>query len=187
MLRDGAWLADRLADTADRLLGGAGERLAGKMIDAVRGTVNGTVGVAIVEGLIIGIGYYVGGVPNPALFTLLTIAFAMLPMGAEIAVAAATLMLLLQGGGLLPAVGVFAFGMAVTVVGDNVFWPALVGRTARLPFLVTLIGVLGGVQVFGLIGLFLGPVIMTAFLTVWREWVLVEERPADAQPEPPDR
>jgi predicted PurR-regulated permease PerM len=43
------------------------------------------------------------------------------------------------------------------------------------------------VQVFGLIGLFLGPVIMTAFLTVWREWVLMEERPAAPQPEPPAR
>jgi predicted PurR-regulated permease PerM len=51
-------------------------------------------------------------------------------------------------------------------------WPTLVGNAARLPFLVALIGIFGGLQVFGLIGLFVGPVIMAALLTIWREWLV---------------
>jgi predicted PurR-regulated permease PerM len=58
------------------------------------------------------------------------------------------------------------------LVGDHFVWPNLVGGAARLPFLAALIGIFGGVQAFGLLGLFLGPVIMAAFLTIWREWLM---------------
>jgi predicted PurR-regulated permease PerM len=61
--------------------------------------------------------------------------------------------------------------MVVMLAGDHFVWPTLVGNSARLPFLVALIGIFGGLQVFGLIGLFVGPVIMAALLTVWREWL----------------
>ena len=81
-LRHGSWVANRCLETADRLLGLPGERLASKMVDAIRGTVNGTVTVAVVEGVLNGAAYFVAGVPNPLLFTLLTMAFAMVPFGA---------------------------------------------------------------------------------------------------------
>jgi predicted PurR-regulated permease PerM len=171
MFRDGGWLAERVLETADRLLGDPGERLASRTADAVRGTVNGTVVIAVGEGIIIGIAYAAIGLSDPVLLTLITIAFAMLPLGAEIAVSLVSVLLIVQGGSFLTAAGLWSFGMAVTIIGDNFLWPALVGRTARLPFLLALIGVLGGVQTFGLIGLFLGPVIMAALLTVWREWI----------------
>jgi predicted PurR-regulated permease PerM len=171
LYRDGGQLAERAIATTDRFLGDPGERLATKMVEAVRGTVNGTVVVAVIEGIIIGAGYALIGAPNATLLALLTIAFAMLPLGAEIAVTLVSLMLLVQGFGLLPVLLLWLFGMAVTIVGDNFIWPALVGRAARLPFLLALIGVLGGVQAFGLIGLFIGPVIMAVLLVVWREWI----------------
>ncbi len=106
-------------------------------------------------------------------------ALAMLPLGAEIAVTLVSLILLVQGFGFLPVLALWAFGMAVTIIGDNVVWPALVGRSARLPFLLALIGVLGGAQTFGLIGLFIGPVIMAVVLTVWREWIAPRQRRAE--------
>jgi len=171
-LRHGAWISDRLLDTADRILGDPGERLARKMVGAVRGTVNGTVLVAFAEGLLIGIAYVLAGVPSPVLFTLLTIAFAMVPFGAWAAFLVASVVLLISGGNLWPALAVFGWGAAVMLAGDHFVWPTLVGNSARLPFLVALIGIFGGLQVFGLIGLFVGPVIMAALLTVWREWLV---------------
>ena len=168
----GTWIGARLLDTADRLLGDPGERLAGKMIEAVRGTVHGTVVVAVAEGCIIGIGYLLAGVPNAFLFIVLTIAFAMLPFGAWAAFTAASVLLLAHGGSALAAAGVFGFGAFVMLVGDHFVWPKLVGGAARLPFLAALIGIFGGLQVFGLLGLFVGPVVMAAFLTVWREWLI---------------
>jgi predicted PurR-regulated permease PerM len=134
-------------------------------------TVNGTVLVAFAEGLLIGIAYVLAGVPSPVLFTLLTIAFAMVPFGAWVAFSVASLVLLISGGNLWPALAVFGWGAAVMLTGDHFVWPTLVGNAARLPFLVALIGIFGGLQVFGLIGLFVGPVIMAALLTVWREWL----------------
>ena len=57
------------------------------------------------------------------------------------------------------------------LIGDNFVQPALIGGAARLPFLAALIGIFGGIEAFGLVGLFLGPVIMAALLTIWREWI----------------
>ena len=141
------------------------------MVNAVRGTVNGTVVVAIVEGLLIGIAYGLAGIPNPLLFMLLTTAFAMLPFGAWAAFTTASLVLLFGGGSIWAAIAVFGWGAAVMLIGDNFVWPTLVGGAARLPFLFALVGIFGGLEAFGLIGLFIGPVVMAALLTIWREWL----------------
>ena len=179
LLQNGRWIARRALETADRIFGDPGEGLAGKMTEAIRGTVNGTVVVAVAEGLLIGLGYTVAGVPNPLLFTVLTAAFAMLPFGAWAAFTAAALTLGIAGGEPWMAVAVFAWGALVMVVGDNFVWPTLVGGAARLPFLFAFVGIFGGLATFGLLGLFLGPVIMAAVLTVWREWVMPREPQSD--------
>jgi predicted PurR-regulated permease PerM len=142
------------------------------MVGAIRGTVNGTIVVAVAEGLLIGAAYVLAGVPNPVLFTVLTMAFAMLPFGAWAAFTAAALALIVSGGNGLAALAVFAWGALVMLTGDHYVWPTLVGGAARLPFLFAFVGIFGGIATFGLLGLFLGPVIMAALLTVWREWVI---------------
>ena len=171
LLRDGTWLAERALATAERPLGNPGERLASKIADAIRATVNGTVAAAIVKGAAIGIGYFLTGVPHPLLFVVLTVALGMVPLGAWVALSAASLILAFQDGAVLAATGLFGFGAATLLIGEYLIQPALIGGTARLPFLLVLIGILGGMQSFGLVGLFLGPVIMAALLTVWREWI----------------
>jgi predicted PurR-regulated permease PerM len=171
LLRNGRSISDRLLETCDRLFGEAGEGLAEKMVDATRGTVNGTVLVAVGEGLLIGAGYLVAGVPNAIVFTILTTTFAMLPFGAWLAFTAAALILLSGGGSGVAAVGVFGWGAIVMFAGDHFVWPTLVGDSARLPFLFAFVGIFGGLAAFGLLGLFLGPVIMAALLVVWREWI----------------
>lgn len=172
MLRNGRSMARRFLMTSDRIFGDPGEGLVEKMVGAIRGTVNGTVVVAIAEGLLIGGAYALVGVPNPILFTVLTIAFAMLPFGAWAAFTAAAVTLGVSGGSGLAVFCVFAWGAVVMLVGDHFVWPTLVGGAARLPFLFAFIGIFGGIATFGLLGLFLGPVIMAALLTIWREWVV---------------
>ncbi len=172
ILQNGAWIGNRVLDTADKILGDPGERLASKMVETVRGTVNGTVIVAVAEGIIIGAAYVAAGVPNPLLFALLTIAFAMVPLGAWVVFTSAALLLVVQGGSVFAATAVFFFGAVVMLIGDMFVWPNLVGTQARLPFLAALIGIFGGLQTFGLIGLFIGPMILGALWIVWREWLL---------------
>lgn len=172
LLRNGLWIANRVLETADRILGDPGERLASKMVDAVRSTVTGTISVAFTEGVLIGIGYFIAGVPNALLFTFLTMAFAMVPFGAWVAFTSAALVLIAQGANGLAVGGVFAWGALVMLTGDHFVTPRLIAGAARLPFLWAFIGIFGGLQAFGLLGLFLGPVIMAALLTVWREWLV---------------
>jgi predicted PurR-regulated permease PerM len=183
LLRDGAWIGNRVLDTADQLFGTPGERLASRTVETVQGTVNGTVVVAVAEGILIGAAYVIAGVPNPLLFALGTMAFATVPLGAWVVFSAAALLLVLQGGSVLAAAGLWGFGAVVMLIGDMFVWPALVGSRTRLPFLLALIGIFGGLQAFGLIGLFIGPMILAAFWAVWREWIgpaaAGAQRPAD--------
>ena len=113
---------------------------------SIRGTFNGTVLVALGEGVLIGIGYFIAGVPSTVLFIVLTVALAMLPFGAWFAFTSAALLVLSQGGGLLVAGLLFGWGAVVMVIGDNFIQPGLVGGSVRLPFLWALIGIFGGVE-----------------------------------------
>ena len=66
----------------------------------------------------------------------------------------------------------------VVFVADHFVRPVLIGGAIRLPFLWVLMGILGGLEAFGILGLFLGPAIMAALISLWREWT-------DASPAPP--
>jgi predicted PurR-regulated permease PerM len=174
LLRDGTAISDRLAMLAKFWLGQPGKRFLQELVTAVRGVVNGTVVVAVAEGLPISVGYWLAKVPHSVTFAILTIVFAMLPLGAWVAFTAATIALLLNGGTPLVALGLFGWGVVVMLTGDNFVQPALIGGAARLPFLLSLVAILGGIETFGLVGVFLGPIIMAAFLTALREWTYNE-------------
>lgn len=96
------------------------------MIDATRATVNGTVLVAVGEGIAIGIGYYVAGVPNALIFVIFTTAFAMIPFGAWLAFSVAAVISISGGGSGIAAVGIFLWGTLVMLAGDHFVWPTLV-------------------------------------------------------------
>ena len=170
ILYDGERLAANVFRTARRFYGDFGERFVDQMGAAVRAAVNGTVLVAIGEGTLIGIGYAVAGVPRPLLFTIATIAFAMLPLGAWAAFSVATIALLIQGH-VAAAVGLFIFAAMVMLIGDNLVQPALVGNSIELPFLWIFIATFGGLEQLGVVGLFVGPAIMAAVFFVWNEWL----------------
>lgn len=170
LLRHGGSLGAHGLRLIARSVGPGGDAFAERLVDAVRVTVVGTVFVALGEGALIGIGYAIAGVPKPVLFALMTATFAMLPFGAWLVFSVASATLLLDGASVAAAL-LFAYGAAVMLVGDNVVQPALIGRRAELPFLLALIGIFGGIASMGLVGLFVGPVIMTALRITTREWL----------------
>ncbi len=168
LLRDGERLGAWAMQLAEHQLGAFGPRFLEQMVFAVRATVIGTIAVAIGEGLIIGAGYVVAGVPHAVLLALLTMTFAMLPFGAWIVFSVATVILLVNGQP-VPAALLFVYGAAVMVIGDNLVTPYIVGARVRLPFLLAFIGAFGGLAAFGLIGIFVGPVVMAGLMIVLRE------------------
>jgi predicted PurR-regulated permease PerM len=66
---------------------------------------------------------------------------------------------------------VAVIGLAVVFVADHFVRPVFIGEATRLPFLWVLLGILGGVEVWGLIGLVMGPALMAVLMLLWREWV----------------
>jgi predicted PurR-regulated permease PerM len=170
VLRDGESLARQMHRASQRAFGPAGERIAQQMVAAVHGTVDGLVLVGLGEGLLLGIAYALAGVPHPTSFGVLTALAAMIPFGAAVLFIVATLLLLVNGS-LVGAIAVFAAGVVVTFAADHFVRPVLIGGATRLPFLWVLLGILGGVAVWGLFGLFFGPALMAALMLLWREWV----------------
>ena len=122
--------------------------------------------------------------PHPALFGALTGILAMIPFGAPLVLAVAALTLFVQGG-IGFAIGLFAFGMIVVFVADHFVRPVLIGGATRLPFLWVLLGILGGLETFGLLGLFLGPAVMAALNSLWRDWTSDQAADTAAPGDPP--
>ena len=176
LFKEGDVVSLQLQRASARAFGPAGERIGRQMIASVHGTVDGLVLVGLAEGFILGIAYVIAGVPHPTLFGLFTAVAAMVPFGAAVAFGIAALTLLIQGS-IVSAVVIGALGMVVTFVADHFFRPTLIGSATRLPFLWVLLGILGGVETWGRLGLFLGPAIMAALMLLWREWT---GRPGEA-------
>ncbi|MDO9049178.1 MAG: AI-2E family transporter [Methylobacter sp.] len=139
-----------------------------------RAVVYGLVLAALGQGVLAGLGYAVAGVQAPVLLGAVTALLALVPMGATLVWLPVSIMLMLteqpwQGIGLL----LWGF-LAVSTV-DNVIRPLVISGAGRIPFLVVLFGVLGGLSAFGAVGLFLGPVILAVLLSVWQAWLKLQK------------
>jgi hypothetical protein len=126
--------------------------------------------VGLAEGGLMGVVYALAGVPHAALMALLTGLVSVIPMGATLAA--------LLAAGILAALGSPLAGAVVAVVGvvgifiaDHFVRPVMIGDATRLPFVWVLLGILGGVEVWGLIGLVLGPALIAALMLLWREFI----------------
>jgi len=169
LFRDGGALAERLRDLSDRVIGVRGERIAQQMIAAVHGTVSGLVLVGLAEGILLGLAYLAAGLPYPASFGAVTGVAAVIPFAAPAVYSLAGLYLLAIGN-TLGGIIVIGFGSVVVFIADHFVRPFLIGGAARLPFLLVLLGILGGLETMGFLGLFLGPAVMAALVALWREW-----------------
>ena len=136
--------------------------------DTSRAVVYGLVLAAFGQGTIAGIGYAMFGVSTPVLLGALTALLALIPMGATLIWLPTALMLLIHED-LWAGLGLLAWGFLAVSTVDNVIRPLVICGTSQTPFLIVLFGVFGGLIAFGAIGLFLGPVILSVLLAVWRE------------------
>jgi len=167
-------IAVRLRMLLHRVAGDQADRLAEVTGATVRGVVYGIVGTAVVQGILTAFGLWLSGVPRPVLLGLLAGLIAVLPIGAPVVWIPAALWLL--GTGHL-GWGIFlaVYGVVAVSGADSLIRPWFIARGAHLPFLLTILGVLGGVLAFGLLGIFLGPVLLGVGFTLLDEWGKEEE------------
>lgn len=174
-------LRTEVPQVCERLFGPTVDRLLKRAVDAIRATVDGIVIVALAEGAVMAGVYAAAGVPHPILSGAITGVFAMIPFAAPLVFGVLALILLTQGA-LAGAIAVIVGGSVVLFLADHFVRPAIIGGGAQLPFLWVLLGILGGVESFGLVGIFLGPALMAALVALWRGWV-AESMPPEPAPE----
>jgi predicted PurR-regulated permease PerM len=159
-----------------RLFGSSVDRLLRRVVSAIRAAVDGIVFVAVGEGAIMCGVYALAHAPHPILSGVITGVFATIPFAAPIVFGTVAVVLVVRGS-IAAAIVVGAAGTLVLFIADHFVRPVIIGEGAKLPFLWALLAILGGVESFGLVGIFIGPALMAALLSLWRGWV--EEMPAD--------
>ena len=159
-----------------RLFGSSVDRLLRRVVSAIRAAVDGIVFVAVGEGAIMCGVYVLAHAPHPILSGVITGVFATIPFAAPIVFGTVAVVLVVRGS-IAAAIVVGVAGTLVLFIADHFVRPVIIGEGAKLPFLWALLAILGGVESFGLVGIFLGPALLAALLSIWRGWV--EELPAD--------
>ncbi len=156
-----------------RVAGDRAARLVAVTGATIRGTVYGILGTALVQGLLTTFGLWLSGVPRPLLLGAIAGLLSVLPIGAPVIWIPASLWLLGTGH---TGWGIFlaAYGLFIISGSDNVIRPFFIARGAKLPFLLTILGVLGGALAFGLLGIFLGPVLLGVGFTLVAEFASAE-------------
>ena len=125
---------------------------------------------ALAQGAVAGIGYAIFGIQAPMLMGALTVMVALVPFGAPLVWGSLALWMLLTNN-VWQGVGLILWGLLAVSWVDNVVRPMVISNATQMPFLLVVVGVLGGVLAFGLVGLFIGPVLLAVALAIWREWL----------------
>ena len=175
--KDGQRVAGQLADALGLVLGPRVHSYRRAIEQTVKAVVYGLVLAAVVQGVLVGIGYWVAGVSAPVFLAALTTVAGLIPFAAPTIWGCVCLWLFIKGN-TVAGVGLLVWGGIVMGWTDHFVRPLLISREAQIPFLVVLFGVLGGLAAFGLVGLFVGPVILAMLLAIWREWLLESHQPA---------
>jgi len=164
IIRDGRAIA-RLGSALVPLPPDRREALADRLSSVTRAVVRGTVLTSIIQGLLLGIGFALAGMPAPVVFGVLAAVLSVVPFGGTALVWGPALIAVLIQGNYGQAVGILVVGVFVSSV-DNFIKPMLISGRSPLPTLAVFIGVLGGLAAFGLIGLFVGPIVIALVLAL---------------------
>jgi predicted PurR-regulated permease PerM len=156
------------------------EKIFSRLDQTITAVVKGIVITAIVQGLLAGIAYGVLGVPFPVFLTALTIVLAPLPFSGTTLIWGPVAIYLFWTAPMWKGIAMLAWGAGVVTTVDNVLRPLLIGQGAKLPVLFLFFSILGGLGAYGLIGLFLGPILLAILLTaiqIYREEYLSVQTP----------
>jgi predicted PurR-regulated permease PerM len=176
LLRDGPRLLREIRSILEGILGPNVR----DYLDAVGGTTQAVVYAlmlgALAQGTVAGIGYAIFGVKAPVLLGAVTAVVALVPFGAPMIWGSLTAWLLLTGN-IWQGTGLLLWGLTAVSWVDNIVRPLVISNATQMPFLIVVFGVLGGVLAFGLVGLFIGPVLLAVSLALWREWLEQHQKP----------
>jgi predicted PurR-regulated permease PerM len=167
--RDGDRLVAQLDKLGERVLPDRWERVSRIVPLTISSTVMGMSVIAIGEGIVLGIAYWLAGVPSPVTLGIITGVMALVPGGAPLCFTLVSVYLVASGA-TVNGIALLVWGSTELFIVDKTLRPRLVGGPIKLPFLPTFFGLIGGVKTMGFLGLFVGPVLMALIVSIWREW-----------------
>ncbi|MDP3139156.1 MAG: AI-2E family transporter [Burkholderiaceae bacterium] len=174
LYRDGELIAKSLYIGARKLGGDLGE----EMVERARGTVNGVmvgiVGTAVAQATVAMIGFLIAGVPGAVLLGFATFFLSMIPIGPPLLWGGAAAWLYAQGE-MGWAIFMVLYGLLVISSVDNLVKPILIARGSGISILLIALGMIGGILVFGFIGIFLGPVLLALGHMLLTRWTREDE------------
>ena len=173
LYRDGKTILRAITVAMERIIGEGAPRIASTVSLTVRGVMYGLLGTALAQALVAALGFAIAGVPGVLLLGFATFVMSLVPVGPPLIWGGAAIWLFNEGQ---TGWGVFmlVWGLVLISGVDNVVKPMLISRGSSLPFLLVLLGVLGGVLAFGFVGLFIGPVLLAVGYSLIREWTGIE-------------
>ena len=142
----------------------------------VRATVRGDILVAVLQGALGGLAFWVLGIQATLLWTVLMAILSLFPVFGAMLVWAPVALYLMAKGSVWQGIGLIAYGIVVISLVDNVVRPWLVGQATRMPDYIVLISTLGGISTFGMQGFILGPVVAAMFIAIWQTFLSQADR-----------
>ena len=181
IFRDADKYAEAMVNGSRKLAGDLGQRMLKLAAGTVTGVMIGIVGTAAAQAIVAMVGYLIAGVPGIAMLTFTTFIFSMVPVIGATLIWLGAAWWLYDSGQTGWAIFMVLWGIFGISSVDNFVKPILISRTSSLPLLLIVVGIFGGVLVFGFIGLFLGPMLLALGQVLIGEWLAsreVEEEPA---------
>lgn len=169
-LRDGARFFSQIRAVLEGMMGPAVRSYLKAVGDTTQAVVYALVLAALAQGVVAGIGYWGAGISAPIFLGALTTLVALIPFATPLMWGSLSIWLLITGD-VVHGVGLAIWGALVVSWADNVVRPLVISSATQMPFILVVFGVLGGVIAFGLVGLFIGPVVLAVSLAIWREWL----------------
>jgi len=170
LFRDGEHVLTQVHQVLFRFLGARIDNYLTAIGGMTKAVVWGLIATALAQGFVAGLGYWWTGISAPMLLTAITALAALIPFGAPFAWGSVSILLLAEGN-YIDGTILLLWGILAVSSVDNLVRPIVISNATRIPFLLVMFGVLGGLAAFGLIGLFLGPVILAVLMAVWQEWL----------------
>ncbi len=178
-LRDGSGLVAQLARALP--LGDERERLLfAKFAEVTRATVKGNLVVAVVQGSLGGIIFWILGIPAPLLWGVIMTLLSLIPMVGAGLIWGPVAIYLFATGSWIQGLVLIGFGAGVIGLVDNFLRPILVGRDTKLPDYLVLLSTLGGFVLFGINGFVMGPLLAALFVAFWEIFIRDFNTPGDA-------
>ncbi|HET9490685.1 MAG TPA: AI-2E family transporter [Methylomirabilota bacterium] len=178
LLRDGEALVSRIKD-ATPLRAEQQRQLADKFAVVIRATIKGSIVVAVLQGALGGLMFWLLGIRAPLLWGVLMAALSLLPAVGPALVWLPVALYLFVTGSVWQGIVLTAYGVLVIGLVDNVVRPLMVGTDTKIPDYVVLVSTLGGIALFGINGFVIGPLIAAIFIAAWDIFAAARSNPGD--------